>query len=396
MFSSKSLSATDLLGEHVAIGWPEAVAVVLEIAERVSRGELSGVPPLSDIAIDSRGAVLSSGTTRSDDMPVRGLARLLAGLLRGSGPVPELGQLIAANVAKPPALESVVEFQRALAFFERPGRQELLAQLFERADGAMAAAKMQQEVERLRAQQRTDEPPEHKRRPASPKRRLTAPLVAGTALVLLAAAGACVWLSWPAGLGTGASKSSADARASLVERTANRIARTVKSLASSEDETPAIEAPDVPAKPSTPARRRKPARQPHAARANASALPAVWRDVPAPVSADPRPVRLVTTHPNASAPDPHVIFDATSPDVAPPIITRPQLPERAADTGAPDTGMLELLVNEAGEVDKVKLLSPSNRFEDRMIVSAAKAWRFTPAEKDGRPVRYRLRVPLTW
>jgi hypothetical protein len=30
-----------------------------------------------------------------------------------------------------------------------------------------------------------------------------------------------------------------------------------------------------------------------------------------------------------------------------------------------------------------------------MMVSAAKAWRFRPATKDGRPVRYTLRIPIT-
>lgn len=391
MSSSRSLSAADLLSLNVSIGWLEAVAIVQEIAERVSRGELAGVPELSDIAIDSHGAVLSSGAPRSSDSPVRALARLLQDLLGGSSPVAELGQLIAANLAEPPALGSVAEFQRALAFFERPGRQALLAELFELAAEARAAGEMHREVERLRAQQRDAEQPEDKSKRAPPKRQL-APLIITGGLTLVAAGGVVLWLYWPPH--PGASGSAADARTGLVERTASRIAGAVKSLVSSEaNEALAVETPEEPAKPSTPTRRRRPAAQRDAAPAPAKKPLAV----PAPTPADLLPVRgPITTDAKASAPNPHVIFDATSADVAPPTMKRPQLPSRVVEASAPDTGMLELLVNEAGEVDKVKLVSPSNRFEDRMIVAAAKAWRFTPAEKDGRPVRYRLRVPLTW
>jgi hypothetical protein len=31
-----------------------------------------------------------------------------------------------------------------------------------------------------------------------------------------------------------------------------------------------------------------------------------------------------------------------------------------------------------------------------MLVAAAKAWKFRPAMKDGRPVRYRMQVRITW
>jgi hypothetical protein len=58
-------------------------------------------------------------------------------------------------------------------------------------------------------------------------------------------------------------------------------------------------------------------------------------------------------------------------------------------------GTLELLVNEYGDVDQVRLVSPANRFRERMLVASAKAWKFQPAMKDGQPVKYRTRVRLT-
>jgi hypothetical protein len=53
-------------------------------------------------------------------------------------------------------------------------------------------------------------------------------------------------------------------------------------------------------------------------------------------------------------------------------------------------GTLEILISRSGQVEAIKLHTPLNRYHERMIVSAAKAWRYRPALKDGKPVRYRL------
>jgi hypothetical protein len=47
-----------------------------------------------------------------------------------------------------------------------------------------------------------------------------------------------------------------------------------------------------------------------------------------------------------------------------------------------------------GTVDKVRLRSARSSVHDRMLVSAAKAWVFHPAQQDGRPVKYLLKVPI--
>ena len=56
---------------------------------------------------------------------------------------------------------------------------------------------------------------------------------------------------------------------------------------------------------------------------------------------------------------------------------------------------LDMIISETGEVEHVKLISIANRFQERMIVAAAKAWRFRPALKGGQPVKYRIRVRVT-
>jgi len=45
-------------------------------------------------------------------------------------------------------------------------------------------------------------------------------------------------------------------------------------------------------------------------------------------------------------------------------------------------------------VDEVRLISPTRRYYDRMMVAAAKAWVFQPARLNGRPVKYRTRIPI--
>ncbi len=53
-------------------------------------------------------------------------------------------------------------------------------------------------------------------------------------------------------------------------------------------------------------------------------------------------------------------------------------------------GWLDMIIGRDGRVEHVKLNTPLNRHHERMIVSPAKAWKFRPATKAGRPVRYRI------
>ena len=90
------------------------------------------------------------------------------------------------------------------------------------------------------------------------------------------------------------------------------------------------------------------------------------------------------------------VYSAEDPGVAPPEMIRPQLPsERKADT-EPSDSWVEVIVDERGQVAQVRLHSSDASLSDRMLVAAAKAWQFQPARKDGRPVRYVLRLPVTY
>lgn len=85
------------------------------------------------------------------------------------------------------------------------------------------------------------------------------------------------------------------------------------------------------------------------------------------------------------------IYADSDPDVVPPLPLGRQLPAVIPAGISPDlVGQLELLIGLGGEVEVVRLHTPLNRYHERMIVSAAKAWRYQPATKGGRAVRFRL------
>jgi hypothetical protein len=86
------------------------------------------------------------------------------------------------------------------------------------------------------------------------------------------------------------------------------------------------------------------------------------------------------------------VYSAAEPDVVPARLTRSQLPHEPSPND--ETGYFDIVVDERGDVEFIKLLSPTRRYQDRMLVAAAKAWKFSPALLNGTPVKYRLQIPI--
>ena len=94
-----------------------------------------------------------------------------------------------------------------------------------------------------------------------------------------------------------------------------------------------------------------------------------------------------------------MIYSANDQDVTPPVAEYPRLPaEPPAGIPAGDFSTLEVLVGETGQVESVKLRGRPRHVGEALLVtvnlSAAKTWRFLPAVKDGRPVKYRKLVQV--
>jgi len=94
------------------------------------------------------------------------------------------------------------------------------------------------------------------------------------------------------------------------------------------------------------------------------------------------------------------VFDSGQSDVIPPEFVYPllsvPLPIAGALKGQPS---IEVTINEQGTIDGVKASIPPTSIAQavKMLgeLSAAKAWRFRPASRNGHPVKYRLVVPLS-
>ena len=52
------------------------------------------------------------------------------------------------------------------------------------------------------------------------------------------------------------------------------------------------------------------------------------------------------------------------------------------------TGKIDVLINEQGAVDDVTVKEPVNPAYDKLIVAAARTWRYKPALKDGVPIKF--------
>jgi outer membrane biosynthesis protein TonB len=90
------------------------------------------------------------------------------------------------------------------------------------------------------------------------------------------------------------------------------------------------------------------------------------------------------------------IYSRVDADVQPPVMLYPQMPPPLI-VGTASEGIvnsMELVIATDGSVERVRLVSEPRRMADMMLLSGAKLWRFSPAVKDGEPVRYR--TTLSW
>jgi hypothetical protein len=88
-----------------------------------------------------------------------------------------------------------------------------------------------------------------------------------------------------------------------------------------------------------------------------------------------------------------IIYTDADAGVVPPRPLTRQMPLTGPSDIPPNRiGWLDMVIGRDGSVEIVKLHTPLNRHHERMIVSPAKAWRYRPATKGGRPVRYRILV----
>jgi len=300
----------------------------------------------------------------------------------------------------------LAEFSKALAFFERPDSRQILQQLHARA--SLATPRVDEwapEVSVRDDREKRDPPGAEKSATRKPTKKNNRALVAVVATCLVvASAGA-----WFVIAGHGAGKVMAGVGA------VQDMIRAQFGGTSTAAAAPAVERADAkkgsaqrPGRTTgaSPAERRVSAAvDRRVALRSVMLLPAASRDaVPAvnpPAATEGRPVEYATVEVFAEVarePVPlelrgDLLYNAQDPGVIPPKAVYPQLPT-APSTVRSDQTVIELIVTADGLVERARLRSVPRNVIEIMLLSAAKAWRFQPAQVDGVPVRFLHRVVI--
>ncbi len=96
----------------------------------------------------------------------------------------------------------------------------------------------------------------------------------------------------------------------------------------------------------------------------------------------------------AAAPPPPRIYGAEDRRVIPPATVQQRLPPFPM-VGPAAPGVLELVIDEKGEVESASMRVPMNVRYDPQLIAATRDWKFTPATVDGLPVKYRKMMQVS-
>ena len=368
-----SVPLGDVLSRQIPLPWAEAVAVVAELCTVLAQdgGPTAPIPDPMHILLTSGGTVTirSDGTGTSQQTTP---GRLLHALLASSEPPAPLRLFVSVAISSD-RYDSIGTFAEALAYYEVSGRAPLIQSAYQRATAAPAVP--------LPTPAAVPEPKEQ----VSPVRtdRAKVPTWAFAAgAALLAASAVTLWLYG-------------------VVPSPARDTKTAEGDSAVEEAAPA----------KTTASGSGAAGRPSADAGRGSATGS--GGLPTDSDTDPR-VRLTDKSilfpatPGSVAPDAggtqatvapgeepssETIYTSASAGVEPPVAISP-LPSTGRNPTLESTGTIELLVDEKGNVEQVRLVSSPSRMQPMMLLSAAKTWMFRPALRDGRPVKYRLRVDV--
>lgn len=414
----QDLTLQDLTLLKVAVSWQEAVAVMLELIGHLS--DRTQFPDARAVVLTEIGETRVTSSRGANGNPVRLAAYLLSELLGSASSPPELRAAIEQNLTAQPRHATLDEFATALAYFERPGRRGDVAAVYGRAHALHTKAAADLELDRLRARAAREQQIVATQPPApSPWRTRAVQFGAIAALSIVIAAGAMALFAMAFAPPPARDDAGAELDPSTPLTTLAAAGGEAKRLV--EESITKILSPRPPSEAAAPAPPRTPSRASRPPRSGASV--ASGTDVGSPASAE-RNGPTTTTAPSplvamiVSARDiaasalresstaAPVEYEATAvvvgpaftalDNVQPATLVRPQLPSRLIDSPpAPDASFLDMIIDQRGRVEFVRLEAVRSQVNEKMLVSAAKAWLFEPAMRDGQPVRYRMRVQIS-
>lgn len=110
---------------------------------------------------------------------------------------------------------------------------------------------------------------------------------------------------------------------------------------------------------------------------------------PPPPPPPPQPEPAVVPAPAAAK-----IYTATDTAVVPPVAIKQMLPAYPRDNFPMNRGVLEVVIDEHGDVESATMRVSVKPTYDAVAVAAAKGWHYTPATVNGVPVKYRKLVQI--
>jgi len=377
-----TISIARILELGITIGWQEAVEVADAAGHQATASGRSLVPEHCLISTEGRVELVGQGQRGQSSLSALGLLGLL---LQGQSAPAELVALAAADGA------SSGQPVRDLSWFVRPDGQDEIARLAVRALAADSDDSVRSEIRRLRA--------------ATPATAEAAPMAAGGSrwrrvakavglgamaalAVLIGVAGVRFLRSsdlWPATVAT------ADVTEATETRPVGAVSPPLSRLVSGveADRAPRAGSPSTSASASPPSMDLVTA-------GGTTVAPSAPRETTAastPVPAAATGVEFAEPWAGSTSP---YLYSSVDADVVPPVLVHPQLPSEPKADSTPTGSAMEVMVDESGRVLRVRLHpAETPSLNDRMLVSAAKAWQFRPAIRGGHAVPYVLRIPVT-
>jgi TonB family protein len=121
-------------------------------------------------------------------------------------------------------------------------------------------------------------------------------------------------------------------------------------------------------------------------------------EVPASPAAAGSKVAVPTAAAAPPSPEPARTYTGDDAGVVPPlVVSRPTpawTPRNEIEKRVEFRGLLDLVVDEAGDVMSAVLSNSIHSMYDRQLIDMARKWKFRPAVKDGVPVRYRMTIEI--
>lgn len=407
-FSPEPVSLAALKAANHVLEWYEGVAIVQELCLALCdpRAE-AGSRDLDDtsVTIDMSGHVVTTARRlHGGSEGVRELAELLRGMLSDDVPVPLRLALSQAH-SSPPFYASLSEFSRALEYFERPNRGAII----------QAAYRRWEQLEPERSKSKLEKPDTEESKRELPKRQPARAALPRRALLIASAVGVVLALGITGVLivtnviEVGGSPTAADplrsagtaaveAVSSIASKVSGRInpPATPSSPDISKPSAPAVTAAirtefRTPVTPVTPVVSvARIVETPDLGRAEKTRVVAIDEQPAVTAAAAAKPVAIDRAISFA-------IYSEVDVDVVPPVAVYPQFPS-PSEPKRQDAAIFDIVINRAGHVESVKFRRAPASIADAMVLtmslSAAKAWRFQPAIRDGQAVRYRKAIWL--